>query len=97
MRIRHAAALALAYWMIVPPQTSRSPLRFDANAPLDEWYIAGIFDSAAECENYKQEMNRGWLLALEPRHLDAATIRDLQQYQAQELCIAADDPSLNEK
>lgn len=97
MTLRHAAALALAYLMLVPPQTSKSPLRFDANAPLNKWYAAGLFGSAAKCEKGKQELNSRWLQALEANHLDAGTIRDIQQYQAQELCIANDDSRLKEK
>jgi hypothetical protein len=92
MRFRHASALAIVYLMLAPPQTSRSPLRFDADAPLNKWYMSAFFDSAAECENYKQEMNRRWLMAA--RGLNFGTIRDIQQYQAQELCIASDDQRL---
>jgi hypothetical protein len=91
---RHAAALAVAYLMLLPPQTSKSPLRFDANAPLNKWGMAGSFGTAAECETYKLKLNSRWLGALEPRHLDTKTISDIRQYQAQELCIGSDDPRL---
>jgi hypothetical protein len=99
MKPRHAAALALvgSYLMLLPPQTSKSPLRFDANAPLNKWYIAGGFGTAAECEAYKSESNGRWLRALEPRHLDAKTISDVRLYQAQERCVAANDARLNSK
>jgi hypothetical protein len=91
---RRAVALAIAYIMLLPPKISKSPLRFDAKAPLDKWYISGFFGTAAECEAYKLEMNSSWLRAIEPRHLDAQTISDIRLYQAQELCIASDDPRL---
>ena len=94
MKPRHAAALALAYWILLPPQTSKSPLRFDADAPLDKWWMAGSFDTAAECEAYKLELNSDWLRGLEPRHPDAQTLSDIREYQAQELCIPSDDPLL---
>ena len=97
MNLRHAAALALAYLMLLPPQTSKSPLEFNSDAPLNKWSMAGFFGTAAECEAYKLELNSRWLRALEPRHLDAKTISDIRQYQAQELCIANDDPRLKEK
>jgi hypothetical protein len=99
MKPRHAAALALVGWylMLLPPQTSKSPLRFDENAPLNKWYIAGGFDTAAECEAYKSEANGRWLRALEPSHLDAKTISDVRLYQAQERCVAASDVRLKSK
>jgi|SRR5271170_669808 len=99
MKSRHAVALALAGWylMLLPPQTSKSPLRFDANAPLNKWPMAGGFGTAAECEAYKTELNGRWLRALEPRHLDTKTISDVRLYQAQERCVAADDPYLKSK
>ena len=83
-----------AYWILLPPQTSKSPLRFDAHAPLNKWSIAGLFGTAAECEAYKLELSSHWLSALEPRHLNAQTLSDIRQYQAQELCIGSDDPRL---
>ena len=96
MKFRHAAALALvvSWFLILPPRTSKSPLRFDTNAPLNKWYIAGGFGTAAECEAYKSESNGRWLRALEPRHLDAKTISDVRLYQAQERCVAANDVRL---
>jgi hypothetical protein len=39
-------------------------------------------------------MNRRWLRALERRHLDSKELKNIRQYQAQELCIATDDPRL---
>lgn len=97
MKLRHAAALALVYWMLLPPHAAKSPIGFDANAPLSKWPIAGLFENAAECEAFKPEMNRRWLSALEPRHLDSKELMDIRQYQAQELCITPDDPRLKEK
>jgi hypothetical protein len=52
MKRRHGALLALAGWwyLMLRPKVSRHPLRFSANAPLSQWYFAGLYSSANECE-----------------------------------------------
>jgi hypothetical protein len=99
MKSRHAAALALAYLMLLPPLTSKNLhkelLRFDAKAPLNSWYQTGVFSSEFECEVYKELLNGSWLVALAPYHPDPKAIIAVRQYQAQELCTTAYDPRLN--
>ena len=97
MKLRHTAALALVGWyLMLPPQTSKSPLRFDPNASLKSWYRAGIYSTADQCESDKPTVNGRWLEALEFRHTSAAEVSDIQKYQAYERCVATDDPRLKQ-
>jgi hypothetical protein len=95
---RHAAALALAYLML-PPQLSRNPLTFDVQTKISKWYFAGIYDSVTECEAGRKNYNEAWLSGIsrhETRNRDRK-LREVEQYQAQEKCVAKGDPRLEGK
>ncbi|SRR5216683_2688771 len=98
MKLRHVAALALAFLML-PPQLTRNPLTFDAQAKISKWYFAGMYDSVTECEAGKKNYNETWLSGVshhETRDRDQK-VREVEQYQAQEKCIAEGDPRLEGK
>jgi hypothetical protein len=98
VKLRHAATLALAYLML-PPQSSRNPLTFDAQAKISKWYFAGIYDSLAECEASKKNYSETWLRGVshhETRDRDRK-LREVKQYQVQEKCISEGDPRLEGK
>src|ERR1700730_3819675 len=51
MKPPHAAVLALVGWyLMVPPPVLHSSLPVDLGAPLSEWRLFSVHDSAAECE-----------------------------------------------
>ena len=96
MKHRHAAALALVGWyLMVPPPVLHSSLPVDLGAPLSEWRLFSLHDSAAECERalvafYKVSKTE---LATNP-----ADERDRTQFYQLEnsQCVASDDPRLKD-
>jgi hypothetical protein len=52
MKPRHAAALALVDWYLMQPPMLSSGGE-DHSASLTKWAIIGSFDSAKECEAYR--------------------------------------------
>jgi hypothetical protein len=100
MKLRHAAALALAGWYLIMPPTGRT-LRVGLAAPLSQWRTVGTFNSADDCESGK----RKGLPLLEKRIKEkagkagvAAHDSDVQVLAGLSLrCIASDDPRLKGK
>jgi len=100
MKLRHAAALALAGWYLIVPPTGRN-LRVGLAAPLSQWTTVGTFNSAGDCESGK----RKGLPLLEKRIKEkagkagvAAHDSDVQIIAGLSLrCVASDDPRLKGK
>ena len=100
MRLRHAAALALAGWYLIVPPAGRT-LRVGLAAPLSQWRTVGTFNSAGDCEAGK----RKGLPLLEKRIKEkagkagvAAHDSDVQALAQLALrCVASDDPRLKGK
>ncbi|MGA9721417.1 MAG: hypothetical protein WBQ86_03085 [Candidatus Binatus sp.] len=96
MKCRHAAALALVGWyLMVPPYDM---IRMPQALPLSKWNISQSFDSADECE----ELKNAWQSKIaKAAHGDAGlskkiTVGDVYSY-SRSVCIATDDPRLNQK
>jgi hypothetical protein len=97
MKLCHAAALALVGWyLMVPPPVLHSSLPVDLGAPLSEWRLFSIHDSAAECE---QGLVAFYKLAKTELVANPADERDRVQYYQLEnsQCVASDDPRLKAK
>jgi hypothetical protein len=91
---RHAAALALVGWILmVPPPVLHSSLPVDLGAPLSEWRLFSLHDSAADCE---QGLVAFYKLAKTELAANPADERDrIQFYQLENSqCVASDDPRL---
>jgi len=86
MNPRHAAALALVGWYLMsPPMLSNGAENHSAT--LRKWDIIGSFDSAQQCEAYRD------------RHIGAFLPLMQQDDKKREIlldstCIATDDPRL---
>jgi hypothetical protein len=82
MKVRHAAAFALAGWyLMLPPMRGGRP---EESAPLSQWVIIESFNTAKEC-NMLLEAD-----AESRTHFTPATEPLLQASAAE--CIATDDP-----
>ncbi len=100
MKLRHAAALALAGWYLMVPPFPKGEHRYepDTSVPLSQWIRRGSFDSAAECEAHRTN----WLNALKtdpevPEEVGPAAARGIAKAVILGKCIATDDPRLREK
>jgi len=104
MKPRHAAAVALVGWyLIVPPAQNDNDVRY--NAPISQWTIEHVFDSAVECDvartRWRLRAKRIWDAIVDPKqNLSPAdgrlSIAQLRQLEACE-CIATDDQRLRTK
>jgi hypothetical protein len=59
MNLRHAAALSLVGWyLMISPDgpTLNSPITWQPHAPLWQWQIVDVFDTAAECKNANDKL-----------------------------------------
>jgi hypothetical protein len=101
MKLRHAAVLALVGWyLIAPPAKNDNDLRY--NAPLSQWTIEHVFDSAVECDvvrtRWRWHAKKIMDAVLDPKQtlspadgrLSIARVRQLEACE----CIASDDPRL---
>jgi hypothetical protein len=97
MKPRYGTALALVgCYLRVPPPVLRSSLPVDLGAPLSEWRLFSVHDSAAECE---QGLVAFYKVAKTELVANPADERDrIQFYQLENSqCVASDDPRLKEK
>ena len=101
MKLRHAAALALAGWyLMLPPVRSTSLLSpatkmaatrgffdcYDANAPISQWQTIEAFDTAEQCKAASTKS----ALSHRQHGLDCGLASAWLDAQ----CIATDDPRL---
>lgn len=97
MRPRHAGALALFGWyLMVPPPILHTSLPVDLDAPLSEWRLFSVHNSAAECES---GLIAFYKLAKTVLVVNPADERDRIQFYRLDSsqCVASDDPRLKEK
>jgi hypothetical protein len=100
MSTRHAAALALLGWYLMLPQVYRptkdKPASNNRGAPVSKWDIHKSFDSAAECEKERDNLQRSAETMLEPssRGDPDGKYRALGEADEVAVCIASDDPRL---
>ena len=88
MKLRHAAALALAGWyLMLGAPTGKMGIR-DYSAPVSKWEQMGGYDTAAECEADEQEK---WKLARDDGDQSGARM------WLEAKCLSTDDPRLKEK
>ena len=100
MNLRHAAVLALVGWYLMAPPFDRVTLTFRKDVPVSEWdnlnavhlHWEGEFDSENECEEFKTQTVRSYLL--NPEHQGDGV--PYQEFMLGE-CIASNDPRLKEK
>jgi hypothetical protein len=57
MKPRHAAALVLLGWYLMVPPTN-GPNGFDVDVPLSWWRTLGLYASAEQCEQARQDFIR---------------------------------------
>jgi hypothetical protein len=98
MKPRHAAALALVGWYLMMPPLMPPPgrrvagqahmVQWTTAAPLRDWLIVDIHDSASECRN-----------GIKDHHAIAVKTGgpEVDKYVDAFQCIAADDPRLKSK
>jgi hypothetical protein len=96
MKLYHTAALALVGWyLMVPPRYGLEDLRQKVptheHAPLPQWTIVRVFDSARECEKALVETWNS------DRAIDEHFGIPSPPHEEQAQCIATDDPRLKEK
>jgi hypothetical protein len=90
MNLRHAAALALVGWYVMVPPLGK------LHDPLSTWQIVKVFDSADECQSYRDKI----VIFFGNKHLpmwhktDGNGVEYFDATAAQ--CIASDDPRLKE-
>jgi len=101
VKFHHAAALTLVGWyLMVPPQISDSPLKFDYNAPLSNWKIGSSYDTAKDCENGKWAIFEPFLRTLlkaPPSQGKFDALNRLMTRAGSNECISNDDSRLKEK
>ena len=100
MKFHHAVALALVGWYLMVPPLVSDPKRpqavIDGTAPLSDWVVQEVFDTAKECraarDAGREEFKRSNWYADHERltPLDSASL--MQKERAD--CIASDDPRL---
>ena len=99
MRLRHAAALALAGWyLMLPPVSGIGVVRGDA--PLSQWSIDGSYDSARDCANAKTQRRAHIEMPLpgeKPGEITEQGMAVPRLVWDSALCIATDDPRLKGK
>ena len=50
MKLRCAAALALAVWYLIGPPQQGGPADFNIHAPLSKWKVIDSYDDVGACE-----------------------------------------------
>ena len=106
MKSRHAAALALVGWYLLSPpfindKTHRS--LFAVKAPLSQWYMLEVFDTAKECEKALESTRKRasedeknpnedatWNQFPDAKSFFQATLEAFSN----SVCVASDDPHL---
>jgi hypothetical protein len=86
MNLRHAAMLALTGWYLMQPVMLKDGTE-DHSAPLGKWYNAGSFDTAKECEAYRDQQIGVFLPTVGNDEKKRDALLDV-------VCIASDDPRL---
>jgi hypothetical protein len=102
MKLCHAVALALVGWYLVSPPIYKPGSRghkayyTDVSAPLSQWTIMKVFDSAADCQKEQEHKNQlGEMSTPDDDHTDPTGIgRAVDLAWKNEACIASDDPRL---
>jgi hypothetical protein len=94
MRLRHAAALALAGWYLMLPRYDLNGFVLD-KAPLSTWKIFNEYDSSAQCEEIRQQISRAAQDFID-EHEKRSETEGLSQAMVvlSARCIAKDDPRL---
>jgi hypothetical protein len=107
MKPSHAAALSLVGWYLIVPPPAHDPKRpqalVDGLAPISEWVVQEVFDTARECreardagkEEFKEALKRSDFgnKPMAKNRIDEITL--VQKFS--EECVASDDPRLKEK
>jgi len=86
VKFHHTIAVALLGWyLMVPPLRSHGSTAVDVAAPLAEWHIFKSFDSATECESFREKIRKGG--------------KGTEYYNAilTSACVASNDPRLKAK
>ena len=86
MKSRHAAALALVGWYLITPPFVGNNRMLKPNAPLSQWDVLYILESYSECQETRREF------ATED---DPGMVLNAEKISY--LCVAADDPRLEQK
>jgi hypothetical protein len=90
MKSRHAAALALVGWYVMVPPLGK------LHDPLSAWLMVKVFDSADECQSYRDKL----VIVAGNKHLpvwhktEGNGVEYFDGTGAQ--CIATNDPRLKE-
>jgi hypothetical protein len=102
MNLRHTAALALTFWLLVTPPLHDE--KVDLSAPVRRWRVSGtFFDSPDDCQAYKAKVIAGSsVLGAEIFDKVKAPLREkikaaVSQSISDSICISSDDPRLKEK
>ena len=69
MKFRHTAALALAGWSLMLPPIDYGNATVVSSAPLREWEVHQIFDTAKECTEFRASYIRD-IAALNMQRVD---------------------------
>jgi len=94
MKVRHFAVLGLFGWYFIVPPLQGQPLDWNANAPLSQWTIDDIFDTAEACKAYPIKMSLDAKKKIESGEKDTADDLDVISRMERGRCIASDDPRL---
>jgi hypothetical protein len=108
MKLRHAAALALAGWYLLVPPVLRAPdghARANPAAPLSKWKFFGVYPTEEECRRDEVLLHRqaddrtafAWLLSAYKDNGFVWTPSDLREYLLARHCVASNDRRLKEK
>lgn len=99
--MRLVIAFGAGWYFMCPPVAGHDRNKILSDAPISQWYQYAAFDSAAECEKFKQfapnEMKRR--LSQHDGKLDPKVQKDsdtLIEVLQNGLCVATDDPRLKE-
>src|SRR5712671_5614732 len=92
MKLRQITALAVGWYMMVPPLSHTVRFEVDYRAPLISWPIMRSFDSAEGCEDYRShelEQYKASAMAA-PTNIPQTFSNAILFSQ----CVANDDPRL---
>jgi hypothetical protein len=89
MKLRHSAAVALMGWYLMVPPPGSPP---NGGERIRHWQILASFDSARECEAQRASVKKS---AADSAAKSEAGVPGLQAGLFA-LCIATDDPGLEE-
>jgi hypothetical protein len=101
MNLRHAAALAIAWYLMIPPVGIDN--KVDAHAPLSQWRKGVKFDSEQACDESLTDAIHNPMTLSEYQAATKATLKakmhplsqsEMTRRTAQSVCISADDPRL---